>query len=767
MTNSTIPAEPLGDPSADVSFYRWAVPEKPIAVHLSLDLIDRLERDVLESFKAITKRGSEIGGVLVGRVESGNPATVIIDQYEPVECEYARGPLYLLSDNDKARLRETIENVQKRGGGATVAGFFRSNTRRELTLDEDDLALAEELFSDPNHVFLLVRPFAMKPSIGGFFLWENGEIHSEQTYLQFPFKRAELIKTQAQSIIGPVDKPVEAPASREPLVMPRREERAPVVPPAALKREEPRPAAPAAKREEAPPLVFKREERPPIIPSTVKRDEPAAKREERGAHPPLKREDRAVVLPPAAKREERPTGPTLVTRREEPARREAPPAPPAARKEEKKEEKKDEKPAAKREERPSITVKREEKAAPPVKREEPPAAKPEDKTLVTSEAAASAKDDAETDLGTVFRGLSFSGAAEPEKSGSHKWLYIILAIVLVLGGGGYFVYRAMNAPPPEVAQPVDTSLSLKVERSAGQLVLSWNRASAVIQTATRATLSITDGDHTEPVDLDLGQLRTGSIVYSPMTNDVSFRLEVTDMKNGKSVGESVRVLAGRPSPTVSAPQPAPAKPAPGSGEKPASSLQPGATAPGEAREQPKVVAGTAVTAAPPKPESLAARLRAADPQELPAPPVLEGGSSNAINASAPATSAPVVAPPPSQPSQAQAPKPAAPAPAARATQNTPPAAAMRQGGQAVEARLVRRVAPVYPPLARQTRVSGIVRVRAVIGKDGKVKHVTALSGPPLLRQSAVETVARWLYNPAMLNGEPVESDTQVDVNFML
>jgi protein TonB len=92
---------------------------------------------------------------------------------------------------------------------------------------------------------------------------------------------------------------------------------------------------------------------------------------------------------------------------------------------------------------------------------------------------------------------------------------------------------------------------------------------------------------------------------------------------------------------------------------------------------------------------------------------------------------------------------------------------VRLGGEAQEARLVRRLAPSYPPLARQTRVSGIVRVRATIGKDGKVRHATAVSGPPLLRQAAVESVSRWLYSPAMLNGAPIESDTQVDVNFML
>jgi len=102
---------------------------------------------------------------------------------------------------------------------------------------------------------------------------------------------------------------------------------------------------------------------------------------------------------------------------------------------------------------------------------------------------------------------------------------------------------------------------LRAERNAGQLLLSWNREAALVKTASKAVLSISDGDHREDVQLDLGQLRNGSIVYSPITNDVSFRLEVTDAKLGKSLNESVRALAGRPSPTPSASQTGPSRPA--------------------------------------------------------------------------------------------------------------------------------------------------------------------------------------------------------------
>jgi protein TonB len=73
--------------------------------------------------------------------------------------------------------------------------------------------------------------------------------------------------------------------------------------------------------------------------------------------------------------------------------------------------------------------------------------------------------------------------------------------------------------------------------------------------------------------------------------------------------------------------------------------------------------------------------------------------------------------------------------------------------------------PVYPALAKQARVTGIVILEAIIGKDGAVSEVHVLSGHPLLQQAAVDAVSQWKYKPTLLNGEPVEVQTTVTVNF--
>jgi len=89
------------------------------------------------------------------------------------------------------------------------------------------------------------------------------------------------------------------------------------------------------------------------------------------------------------------------------------------------------------------------------------------------------------------------------------------------------------------------------------------------------------------------------------------------------------------------------------------------------------------------------------------------------------------------------------------------------GGNVQQAKLVRQPKPVYPPLAKQARISGIVHLAAVISKDGTIQDLKVISGHPLLIPSALEAVKQWVYQPTLLNGEPVEVSTQIDVNFTL
>jgi periplasmic protein TonB len=81
--------------------------------------------------------------------------------------------------------------------------------------------------------------------------------------------------------------------------------------------------------------------------------------------------------------------------------------------------------------------------------------------------------------------------------------------------------------------------------------------------------------------------------------------------------------------------------------------------------------------------------------------------------------------------------------------------------------LIRKVNPNYPPLARQARIQGTVVLQAEISKSGDIQNLRLISGHPMLAPSAIEAVKQWKYKPYLLNGEPVEVETTVQVNFTL
>jgi protein TonB len=92
---------------------------------------------------------------------------------------------------------------------------------------------------------------------------------------------------------------------------------------------------------------------------------------------------------------------------------------------------------------------------------------------------------------------------------------------------------------------------------------------------------------------------------------------------------------------------------------------------------------------------------------------------------------------------------------------------MRVPAQVAEANLIHDVPPQYPPEAGRARIEGTVVLMAVIGKDGTVQDVRVQSGLSILAQAAIEAVKQWRYRPYLLNGEPVEIDSQITINFNL
>jgi periplasmic protein TonB len=81
--------------------------------------------------------------------------------------------------------------------------------------------------------------------------------------------------------------------------------------------------------------------------------------------------------------------------------------------------------------------------------------------------------------------------------------------------------------------------------------------------------------------------------------------------------------------------------------------------------------------------------------------------------------------------------------------------------------LMRRVQPVYPPQALAMRIQGSVQLKATISKDGSIRDLTLISGQGALSRAAMEAVRQWKYKPYYLDGQPVEIQTQITINFKL
>jgi TonB family protein len=92
---------------------------------------------------------------------------------------------------------------------------------------------------------------------------------------------------------------------------------------------------------------------------------------------------------------------------------------------------------------------------------------------------------------------------------------------------------------------------------------------------------------------------------------------------------------------------------------------------------------------------------------------------------------------------------------------------LRISGQVATRNILYGPAPAYPQIAAGARIEGLVRLAATLNEDGTIQDLKLISGPPLLVKAAMDAVSQWRYKPTMLNGAPVQVETEVDVNFRL
>jgi hypothetical protein len=182
-SDSLSPAEPE-------LFYHWNAPDQLIAISLNINLIDRLALAVMEAFKSIPKRGLEVGGLLLGRVESDNGQLCVIEDHEFLHSEHLHGPSFSLSPSDREQLASLAAQWSPQTNpGFHLVGLFRSDTRLDHRFDEQDATLARELLPEGSGVFLLIKPCTGGLTKATFGILQDGALSATG---DFPFQTGAL-----------------------------------------------------------------------------------------------------------------------------------------------------------------------------------------------------------------------------------------------------------------------------------------------------------------------------------------------------------------------------------------------------------------------------------------------------------------------------------------------------------------------------------------------------------------------------------------------
>ncbi len=181
------PLVPSVEPGSSVpGYFTYRAPDSGPLIHLSLAALDGILSEVMTGFGAIPRRGAEVGGILVGK---GTESEIWIEGFAMVPCEHRRGPSFLLSEQDRETFSSTFESHRRQEH--YPVGLFRSNTRDENAITEEDRALFGSHFEPPSGTFLLVRPYASKTSSGSFLVYKDGALPDSNADV-FPFQRWEL-----------------------------------------------------------------------------------------------------------------------------------------------------------------------------------------------------------------------------------------------------------------------------------------------------------------------------------------------------------------------------------------------------------------------------------------------------------------------------------------------------------------------------------------------------------------------------------------------
>ncbi|MEK7403795.1 MAG: hypothetical protein AAB225_01680, partial [Acidobacteriota bacterium] len=202
----------------------WCVGDHEIRIEWPAMVLEEIREAAVEGFHRLARGGVEIGGVLFGTHEGG---LVRIAAFRPVACEHAFGPGFVLSENDQAGLRKTIEAAagDRALSGLEPVGWYHSHTRSEIFLSAPDLEIHDRFFPEAWQIALVLRPAGLQPARAGFFFREaGGSVRSQSSHREFMLEP--VARPAAPTRAAGVEAiETEAPAAEEPSPRPEPSQR--------------------------------------------------------------------------------------------------------------------------------------------------------------------------------------------------------------------------------------------------------------------------------------------------------------------------------------------------------------------------------------------------------------------------------------------------------------------------------------------------------------------------------------------------------------
>lgn len=175
MSNSVLAAGTRGE-------YVWTFPGSPVRIQIGLAVVPRIREYLFDDLDDELAEPTEKGGLLLGIIRPRGAEIIGFEPFSPTR----KGPYFVLSETDKARLAELIEVHQTRHDPVTVVGYFRSDFRDGIRLYQEDLLLIEQHFKDLAQVFLVIRRQENGAPLAGFFFWDRGFVFADATFMEFP-----------------------------------------------------------------------------------------------------------------------------------------------------------------------------------------------------------------------------------------------------------------------------------------------------------------------------------------------------------------------------------------------------------------------------------------------------------------------------------------------------------------------------------------------------------------------------------------------------